>query len=314
MALRTIKKVLKETPLIGRVINSLTSDNPEENAPSIQAVKDNMAIRPNLLDNADFRYGVINQQGKTSYSGNAGSKIYTIDRWYTDGLSITVNNGSIGIVNTHSDEYEFSQYVDKAKEASNYTIFVYIYRINLGSAKLVLYGLNGDEILRTEDLRTGSNLFTVFSSRGISRVSIKCNVCNIWLSYIKLEKGNTYTGMIELNATDELIKCQRYSLYGNLFGVVSTYVSGSISFVVPIPVTLRKNPTITNNVEGNSSNGLTVRNAQGSVVTGFTFSVANGPFANSVVVTATKANHGLTFDTIGTLTIRGTSGFDANDY
>lgn len=38
--LRPIKKVLKETPLVGRVINSLVSDNPEENAPSIKAVSD----------------------------------------------------------------------------------------------------------------------------------------------------------------------------------------------------------------------------------------------------------------------------------
>lgn len=56
--LRKIKKITKETPLIGRVINSFVSDNPEENAPSIQAVIDNVTPPQNLLINGDF---LINQ-------------------------------------------------------------------------------------------------------------------------------------------------------------------------------------------------------------------------------------------------------------
>lgn len=62
----------------GRIINSFNSDNPEENAPSIQAVIDNVAPPQNLLINGDFK---IWQRGEAFTIQGNGGKAYTADMW-----------------------------------------------------------------------------------------------------------------------------------------------------------------------------------------------------------------------------------------
>lgn len=74
---RPIVKIAKETPLIGRVINSFISDNKEENAPSIQAVIDNMTPPQSLTINSDFQ---INQRGQSEYNFSTNGK-YGLDMW-----------------------------------------------------------------------------------------------------------------------------------------------------------------------------------------------------------------------------------------
>lgn len=61
-----------------------------------EAIKRATTVR-NLLDNSDFT-NPINQRGATSYTGNAHSNTYTIDRWFfpwQEGASLTVGNGYI---------------------------------------------------------------------------------------------------------------------------------------------------------------------------------------------------------------------------
>ena len=81
---------------------------------------------PNLLLNSDFRNGIINQQGKTSYlkGSNDWGKIYSIDMWAIQrGIQLSVNSNIISVECTNSNEPGYLlqklDYVGKATAAIN---------------------------------------------------------------------------------------------------------------------------------------------------------------------------------------------------
>ena len=72
--LKTLKKKAQATPVVGVILDSLKSENPTQNAPSIQAVLNNLRPRQ-LLINGDFQ---INQRGQSEYTGQG---VYSLDMW-----------------------------------------------------------------------------------------------------------------------------------------------------------------------------------------------------------------------------------------
>lgn len=76
--LKTLKKKAQATPVVGVILDSLKSENPRQNAPSIQAVLDNLQPKQ-LLINPDFQ---INQRGKAEYNESKNGT-YTLDMWRT---------------------------------------------------------------------------------------------------------------------------------------------------------------------------------------------------------------------------------------
>lgn len=103
--MRTIRKKARQTPLIGRVVDALFSENPRENAPSIQAVLNNMTPNKNLLINAFFQ---IWQRGESITPTQV--RTFVADRWRVRGTvdgKITYskygNNNGMLITNTSAE-------------------------------------------------------------------------------------------------------------------------------------------------------------------------------------------------------------------
>lgn len=78
-------------------------------------------IQPrNLLDNSDFR-NPVNQRGKTSYTGSG----YTIDRWYINAGSCTIENGNGVIVSSPDDtKMTFMQHLENIDAEKVYTFAI----------------------------------------------------------------------------------------------------------------------------------------------------------------------------------------------
>ena len=53
----------------------------------------------NLLINSDFKSGIINQKGQTSYTWGFNQRLYTIDSWFVnyENSTVTVNTGYINV-------------------------------------------------------------------------------------------------------------------------------------------------------------------------------------------------------------------------
>lgn len=210
--------------------------------------------RQNLLINSDFKSGIINQKGLQTYSGQIGSKVYTIDMWYTSGINVAVNQGYLRLVNRQTSECGFAQYIN-TNETNDYTITVYVSTIVSGNVKVALYDENENEITRSQNLQLGLNTLNV-NSKKISKVGLLCAAnCDLNLWFVKLEKGSCYTGMPAWNYTLELLKCQRYLLVVKpLFGNSTYFKSQSgprasmVVIQVPTPVQMNKKPVVAGTV------------------------------------------------------------------
>lgn len=144
----------------------------------------------NLLTNSDFRYGVINQQGKSSYNT---LNEYTIDMWKLVRGTLTVGSGFITIN---------GEIMQNAYNASGQHLFAIYVASGSGSIKF-------DGVSTTKTLTTGLNIVSVngtITGVHIVGTSLKVNYC-------KLEKGSYFTGMPPWNRISELEKCKERFLF-----------------------------------------------------------------------------------------------------
>lgn len=192
--------------------------------------------QPNLLDNADFKSGIINQKGSTSYRGVDGDKFVTIDRWLSLGTNVNVNDGSISIKDVRTS-YPESYLIQNLREKANgtYTIYVNVESIVSGSIEL-FFEHEGATHLDVEE--EGKHVLTVSNVLDAEQFTIKLNDFEGTISEIKIEKGSIFTGMPNWDAGTELFKCYRFFqptkmtlVAGN--GQNATYYFGQ-DFVVPM--------------------------------------------------------------------------------
>ena len=162
---------------------------------------------PNLLTNSDFRSGIINQKGQTSYTFLGG---YTIDMWISSGGTITVGDGYIDIENNTDVDTFFTQKID-ILPTDNYTLAVYVENL-VGTVNARIQGANDYDELK---LINGLNVLN--SERDITDVHLKIFTgSSLRLRYMKLEKGQYFTGMPVWDRPVEVMKCRRY--FRNLNG------------------------------------------------------------------------------------------------
>ena len=163
---------------------------------------------PNLLDNADFKSGIINQKGSTSYMGVDGDKFVTIDRWLSLGTNVNVNDGSISIKDVRTS-YPESYLIQNLREKANgtYTIYVNVESIESGSIEL-FFEHDGATHLDVEE--EGKHVLTVSNVLNAEQFTIKLNDFEGTMSEIKIEKGSIFTGMPNWDAGMELFKCCRF--------------------------------------------------------------------------------------------------------
>lgn len=161
---------------------------------------------PNLLDNADFKSGIINQRGKSTYTTN-NKTIYTIDRWKTHYGTVRVNSGHVKFTNTDSaGNRTFYQTIGN-QGYDTYTLYVNVREIT-GSASISMMDVSEQNIL-TRALNKGDNVFTAIGNVGSIRFFCTPS-SSIEIYQVKLEKGSVFTGMPVWNEAEEMNKCLYY--------------------------------------------------------------------------------------------------------
>lgn len=215
-------------------------------------------VRPNLLDNWYFGRPV-NQRGQTEYTGNA----YYIDRWRSwdgDSASLSVVSGGIKIAGTLYQYFEpavFEELWGKTvaislllADGTLYTDYFALKRADWYTVPIKAHGLNSVQFgINNNNFGNANNNFLRVQPATIGTLSDT-------ILAAKLELGPTQTlahregDKWVLNEVPDyggqLRRCQRYFVYFTKFTSVSGKAANtnSCQFMVPIPVTLRDKPVI----------------------------------------------------------------------
>lgn len=173
----------------------------------------------NLLINSDFRSGVINQKGETSYSYTGTGGKLTVDMWISYGVNVGIETNTIRIVNRDTTEHTLRQKMSKAYPNQVYTV-----AIQVGSMIGDVYINFNNETATNKKLKVGLNVFqiTPVSTFGEFCFLLKANA-EIKFNYAKVEPGSFFTGMPIWNNSEELTKCMTY------FRILDLTFSGGLS-------------------------------------------------------------------------------------
>lgn len=210
-------------------------------------------VRPNLLDNWYFGRPV-NQRGKTSYTGIG----YGIDRWKIDidtGSEVSINNG-LTIKNAGS---YIGQYFDRLFDSLDgipITGSIILSSGHLLTGTLIYKSIINQSQIFFSDSAGGVSMYVNALSNTLTQVELATLKDNVSILAAKLELGPTQTlahregDRWVINEVpdygEQLRRCQRYFAYFSKFTAVSGRAANtnSCQFVVPIPVTLRDKPVI----------------------------------------------------------------------
>ncbi len=219
-------------------------------------------VNPNLFDNWDYS---INQQNATTITATSG---YYADRWrkYGTGTTGTVQKGEVHLVNTGSATCGWQQRFEASRLLGGLTYtFSALVKRQTTAAVYMSYGTALDNITATKSYSPPLNTWvlltwtfvlpasTTYYNFRIRGVAVQTD---LYIGPVKLELGSHQTlvhkesGAWVLNEIpdygEQLRRCQRYFVYFSKFTAVSGRAANanSCQFVVPIPVTLRDKPVI----------------------------------------------------------------------
>ncbi len=186
-----------------------------------------MTPNDNLLANSDWKSGIINQKGKTSY-GYVDTPLMTIDKWLSYGVNVAIDVTNVRVVNRQTSARTLRQYVNG--DSGIYTVYVNVKTIS-GN---VYVNLNNDTS-KNKKLVQGENIFqiTVLSTEKLKSLALYLEAnADVYIYSIKLEKGSYFTGMPLWNETIELLKCMGY--FQKLYRVpLYTTNSTGITYLIP---------------------------------------------------------------------------------
>lgn len=168
-----------------------------------------MTPNQNLLTNADFRSGIINQKQKSSYT-TSGSE-YTIDMWESIvSQKVDVFDGYIKLTNTQQESSYWVQQngiESKCKAGIPLTIYVNVKSI---TGKSWVY-FHQDDKDKQFNLKEGENVFVYMPNKDVTQIGIGLTQSSsIEIYQMKLEKGYSFTGMPAWDEATELNKCLYY--------------------------------------------------------------------------------------------------------
>lgn len=168
----------------------------------------NITPNDNLLTNSDFKSGIINQKGQTSYVGDGSKNFYTIDMWYaTKNVTVTVHDGYVNFKNNTTETNYVIQILNEQPD-ENYCGAVNVKSI-VGTC--FLRTQDKDFTKLHEDLNLVKGLNTISFNGAVERTGIYLGAnASIDIEFIKLEKGSYFTGMPVWNNSEELTKCMAY--------------------------------------------------------------------------------------------------------
>lgn len=262
-------------------------------------------VNPSFIVNGYFG-NPVNQRGKSVYTGTG----YGFDDWKATNANVKVVFTTYkGITMQTTDDTVrpfLQQRIENFEELLGHTV-----TLSLMTREGALFHATEklpDTLVADSGYCQVTNVAYLLLYNNELYVRIRTNpdadspLTEIAVKAIKLELGSKQTlahkdtdGKWVLNEipnySTELAKCQRYLVPLASDLAASTIIgTGTIFFFVPLPVTMRTTPTI-------SENNFKVRSGNGVDQTGFTFEVY-AIRANGVVIKATKASHGLTSATL----------------
>lgn len=213
----------------------------------------NITPNDNLLTNSDFRYGVINQKGQTTYDFSSQSNgAFTIDMWYATKLKVTVYDNYIRIENLDTASHSFTNNGCSFLKslANKYTFYAKVKQCSSGNYMWFYNREDGTSYTRQEDtLVAGDNVWTwtVSSPNDVIRkfgFSIPANGY-LELYSCKMEEGSYFTGMPAWNEAEELLKCM-YLFEKKVINVMCSQFNATTSFAsIPYSIPKSKIPSIT---------------------------------------------------------------------
>lgn len=212
-------------------------------------------VNKNLLDNWYFG-NPVNQRGKTLYNTYG----YCIDRWILNRGEL---NCSLPLSLTTATSYDNSVLYQFTEVIIQSTTYTYSVLFNDGMLlSMTHYVEKNDSETRQYFLYSDDNNIFIMLETNVGNYKGRfcCNIYNRIYSPIyplaaKLEMGTEQTlayknsnndwVLYEIpNYTEELLKCQRYQIFGYLEGVLSYYHdTGLCGVFFPTPTTLAKVPT-----------------------------------------------------------------------
>ena len=207
---------------------------------------DSSIVRPNLIDNHLFTR-MINQRGKSSYTG---ANRYGYDRWKLFGnLTATADNTGL----TLTGDAVSTDGIGQIKLADEFVNGTYTFSVLTADNELVFKTVNitGDPLSTTVPLSNGNiKMHYKPNITGLSDKIIFGIYTTLKLLAIKFEIGSTQTLAHKKGDTwvlneipdyaTELLKCQRYLLYGP---IEATNQTGTYS-LLPTPIRMRAKPSI----------------------------------------------------------------------
>ena len=223
---------------------------------SLRGERGEPAVRRNLLDNWYFG-NRVNQRGQTEYTTPWA---YTIDRWMTGGAgTVTIRNQGISF--THLIYQKLEDYVVNAIAGKTVTVSVLTAYGVLASHTATFFADNYvDATVNGVNILFGGAI----PGHGLNFPTVTI-AGDQYLVAIKLELGAEQTlahqenGVWVLNEipnySEELAKCQRYALFGELCGIPTNKWYGAVGFEIPTPVTMRPNVSIAGTYLVNSTDG-----------------------------------------------------------
>ncbi len=215
---------------------------------------------PNLLDNWWFG-NPVNQRGLTSYSGTGQLK--TIDRWILfNGSGVNSLSVQSGYISVKSDSNGFGQFVENSVGAAlNGKTVTCSVLFNDGSITSAT-GIYSNSSL----VSLGNGFYIGINGGKQTIVSYLTGTTAKDIKAMKVELGtiSTLANDVPPDYGTELLKCQRYFLRMNYTSVAEpigygyAYAASQARILIPTPVTMRADPTISASATGNlriNSNG-----------------------------------------------------------
>ena len=159
---------------------------------------------PNLLINPDFK---INQRGKSTYSSTGAGA--TVDRWLGTNVKTVVNSDGTVTVSSLSGTGYYTQHEENVSYGKH-TYSIYVQSIT-GTVK-AFYKSKSSEDIELGTLKQGLNTFTSSDDGFKSFFLSIAGGSSVTLKYVKVEQGTVATTFIAPNRSEELAKCQYYTV------------------------------------------------------------------------------------------------------
>lgn len=274
--------------------------------------------QPNLLDNADFKSGIINQRNFVTQTVTGWAKKGTIDRWIFSGsgnATATLDDTKVSI----SGDSSLIQTLDKVAPIGTYTLATKIESLS-GTLKVGL--IFSDDSSATVDVESiGLFVHTFTTSKGVKSVMFRCDGAesNFSFSGAKLETGSIFTSMPQWDEQIEYLKCRKYFYtlgggWNNMFHARTD--ENYISIYIPILTPMAKTPSLVDYAnESSSSKMVSIRG--NDIAQGTSLSVPISEFtqsANKTLVTLSAPLNGRSQIGYGGAVFRFACGLDAETY